>query len=160
MRSCRRMVVAVAVLLVVPASARAEELPYAAVVDATAQRHGVDVMLVHAIIAVESAHNMRAVSPTGAAGLMQLMPATQRAYGVSDPFNPRENVEAGVVYLRRLVDEFGTVLAVAAYNAGPGVVRRYRGIPPFAETRAYVRAVLRTLTQLRAGYGPAKRPGH
>ena len=154
------MVVAVAVLLVVPASARAEELPYAAVVEAAAQRHGVDVMLVHAIIAVESAYNMRAVSPAGAAGLMQLMPATQRAYGVSDPFDPRENVEAGVVHLRRLVDEFGTVLAVAAYNAGPGAGRRYRGIPPFAETRAHVHAVLRTLTQLRTGYGPAKRPGH
>ena len=73
---------------------------------------------------------------------MQLMPGTQRDLGVADAFDPRQNVDAGVAYLRRLTDEFGTVLALAAYNAGPGAVRRYNGIPPFAETRAYVRAVL------------------
>ena len=73
---------------------------------------------------------------------MQLMPGTQRDFGVSDAFDPRQNVDAGVAYLRRLTDEFGTVLALAAYNAGPGAVRRYNGIPPYDETRAYVRAVL------------------
>ena len=73
---------------------------------------------------------------------MQLMPGTQRDLGVSDAFDPRQNVDAGVAYLRRLTDEFGTVLALAAYNAGPGAVRRYNGIPPYEQTHAYVQAVL------------------
>ena len=95
---------------------------------------------------------------------MQLMPGTQRDIGVSDAFDPRQNVDAGVAYLRRLTDEFGTVLALAAYNAGPGAVRRYNGIPPYDETHAYVQAVLgrgqptadRTGTR---GTGPVRRPG-
>lgn len=151
MRWCRLTATVLAMLLVVPASAADTDLPYAEVVSAAARRHGVDEMLVHAIITVESGYSERAVSPAGAEGLMQLMPRTQQALGVLDAFDPRENIEAGVAYLRRLVDEFGMVLAVAAYNAGPGAVRSHRGIPPFAETRAYVRAVFRKLTQLRAG---------
>jgi soluble lytic murein transglycosylase-like protein len=82
---------------------------------------------------------------------MQLMPATARDLGLADPFDPAANVEAGVAYLRRLADEFGTVLALAAYNAGPGTVRRHEGVPPFAETRAYVRSVVLGLIRLRAG---------
>jgi hypothetical protein len=73
---------------------------------------------------------------------MQLMPGTQREFGVVDAFDPRQNVDAGVAYLRRLTDEFGTVVALAAYNAGPGAARRYNGIPPYEETRAYLQAVL------------------
>ncbi len=122
--------------------AEATELPFADLVDTAARRHGVDPDLVHAVIAVESGYRASARSRAGAQGLMQLMPGTQRDLGVSDAFDPRQNVDAGVAYLRRLTDEFGIVLALAAYNAGPGAVRRYNGIPPYEETRAYVRAVL------------------
>ena len=122
--------------------AEATELPFADLVDTAARRHGVDPDLVHAVIAVESGYRASAQSRAGAQGLMQLMPGTQRDFGISDAFDPRQNVDAGVAYLRRLTDEFGTVLGLAAYNAGPGAVRRYNGIPPYDETRAYVRAVL------------------
>ena len=122
--------------------AEAGKRPFAGIVDDAARRHGVDPDLVHAVIASESGYRTSAQSPAGAQGLMQLMPGTQRDLGVADAFDPRQNVDAGVAYLRRLTDEFGTVLAIAAYNAGPGAVRRYNGIPPYAETRAYVRAVL------------------
>ena len=122
--------------------AEATELPFADLVDTAARRHGVDPDLIHAVIAVESGYRASAQSRAGAQGLMQLMPGTQRDFGVSDAFDPRQNVDAGVAYLRRLTDEFGTLLALAAYNAGPGAVRRYDGIPPYDETRAYVRAVL------------------
>ncbi len=87
--------------------------------------------LVHAVIAVESAYRATAQSPAGAQGLMQLMPGTQHDLGVADVFDPRQNVDAGVAYLRRLTDEFGTVLAITAYNAGPAAVRHYNGIPPY-----------------------------
>ena len=148
------VLVAGTVLGALPAAAQGGRLrlPYADVVAAAAARHRVDPLLVHAVIAVESAHRSAAVSPAGAQGLMQLMPATAGDLGVADPFDPRENVEAGVAYLRRLADEFGTVLALAAYNAGPEAVRRHGGVPPFAETRAYVRAVVLGLIRLRAGY--------
>ena len=131
------------------------DLPYGDLVEDAAARHWVDPLLVHAVIAVESAHRRDAVSPAGAEGLMQLMPRTARMLEVGDPFDPRENVEAGVAYLRRLGDEFGTVLALAAYNAGPGAVREHGGVPPFPETRGYVRSVLLALIRLRAGF-PAR----
>ena len=143
--SCRCLVllllVAVATGLLAP-PAEAVKRPFADIVNAAARRHGIDPGLVHAVIAVESGYRANAQSPAGAQGLMQLMPGTQRQLGVSDAFDPRQNVDAGVAYLRRLTDEFGTVLALAAYNAGPGAVRRYNGIPPYKETRAYVQAVL------------------
>ena len=123
--------------------AEAAKRPFADIVDSAARRHGVDPDLVHAVIAVESGYRASAQSSAGAQGLMQLMPGTQRDLGVSDAFDPRQNVDAGVAYLRRLTDKFGTTaLALAAYNAGPGAVRRYNGIPPYEETHAYVRAVL------------------
>ena len=130
-------------------------LPYGRVVEDAAARHRVDPLLVHAVIAVESQHRPNAVSPEGAQGLMQLMPRTARMLGVSDPFDPRANVEGGVAYLRRLADEFGTVLALAAYNAGPAAVREHGGVPPFPETHGYVRSVLLGLIRLRAGF-PAR----
>ena len=135
--------------------AEAAELPFADLVDTAARRHGVDPDLVHAVIAVESGYRASARSRAGAQGLMQLMPGTQRDLGVSDAFDPRQNVDAGVAYLRRLTDEFGTVLALAAYNAGPGAVRRYNGIPPYEETRAYVRAVLARGRPAAGGHGAA-----
>ena len=134
------LVAAGAGFLALPAEAGKQR--FADIVDSAARRHGVDPDLVHAVIAVESGYRANAQSPAGAQGLMQLMPGTQLDLGVSDAFDPRQNVDAGVAYLRRLTDEFGTVLGVAAYNAGPGAVRRYDGIPPYEETRAYVRSVL------------------
>ncbi|MCY4028893.1 MAG: lytic transglycosylase domain-containing protein [Acidobacteria bacterium] len=122
--------------------AEAAKRPFADIVDDAARQHGVDPDLVHAVIAVESRYRANAQSPAGAQGLMQLMPGTQHDLGVSDAFDPRQNVDAGVAYLRRLTDEFGTELALAAYNAGPAAVRRYNGIPPYEETHAYVQAVL------------------
>ncbi len=104
-----------------------------------AARHGVSEDLVREVMRAESEFNPRCVSRAGAMGLMQLMPENCREYGVSDPFDPAQNVDAGVRHLKHMIDQFGRLdLALAAYNAGPGAVRRYGGIPPYSETRAYV----------------------
>lgn len=111
-------------------------------VEAAARRHALDPALVHAVIEAESNYNPYAVSPKGAEGLMQLMPTTARRFGVANSFDFAENLQGGVRYLRYLLDLFGDErLAVAAYNAGEKAVIRYGGIPPFAETRSYVRKV-------------------
>ncbi len=110
-----------------------------------ARASGIDARLINAVIAVESAHNARAVSPRGAAGLMQLMPGTAHRYGVTDRFDPDQNVMGGALYLRDLMQRFDNRLdlALAAFNAGEGAVERHgRKIPPFAETRRYVPRVL------------------
>jgi soluble lytic murein transglycosylase len=108
-----------------------------------ASSHDVPAALVKAVIAAESHFNARAVSSKGAQGLMQLMPATADMLGVGDPFEPRDNVGAGVRYLRQLLDRFGDpIWAVAAYNAGPEAVDRHGGIPPYSETQEYVRRVM------------------
>ena len=114
----------------------------ALIADASRQ-HGVDPRLVAAIAARESAYNPAAVSPADAGGVMQLMPATARFIGVVNVFDARENVFGGVRYLRTLLDTFhGDLdLTLAAYNAGPGAVARYKGVPPYRETREYVRFV-------------------
>lgn len=114
-----------------------------ALIARAAQTYDVDPNLVRAVIRVESAYKTRARSRKGAMGLMQLMPATAREYGVVDAYNAAENINAGVKHLRSLLDEFDVALALAAYNAGQGTVRRYGGIPPYSETRAYVTKVLR-----------------
>ncbi len=107
------------------------------------RRHRVDPKLVRAVIQVESSYNHKSVSRAGAQGLMQIMPATGRDLGLQNPFDPIENVEAGVRYLRMMLDRFKDVrLALAAYNAGPSAVEKYGTIPPYAETRDYVTKVL------------------
>jgi soluble lytic murein transglycosylase-like protein len=106
-------------------------------------RHGVDAQLVHAVITVESAYQIRARSPKGAKGLMQLMPGTAKQYGVKNAYNAAANLDAGIKHLRSLLDRFDVKLALAAYNAGEATVRRFGGIPPYRETRDYVAKVLR-----------------
>lgn len=116
-----------------------------------ALRYGLDPDLVRAVARAESGLNPGAVSPDGAIGVMQLMPGTARSLGVSDPFDAAQNAEGGVRYLRRMLDRFGGSLdlALAAYNAGPAAVERYGGVPPYAETEGYIRAV-------KAGYAALK----
>ena len=113
-------------------------------VAAAARRHGLDPALVLAVVSVESGFRPAAVSPKGAQGLMQLMPRTAASLGVEDAFDPEQNVDAGVRHLEALVRQYGGDLtrALAAYNAGQGAVARYGGVPPYPETRAYVRRVL------------------
>ena len=108
-----------------------------------AERHAVEPSLIRAVIHAESAYAPEAVSPKGAQGLMQLMPGTARELAVLDPFDPNSNIDGGTLYLARLLDEFDGdwKLATAAYNAGPGAVRKYSGVPPYDETREYVRRV-------------------
>jgi hypothetical protein len=112
----------------------------------TAARHGVDARVVNALIQVESAYHSRAVSPKGARGLMQLMPATGRQYGALDLFDPKVNLDAGVQHLKRLLARYYDLpKALAAYNAGEAAVDRFGGIPPFRETQDYVTRILRLL---------------
>jgi soluble lytic murein transglycosylase-like protein len=109
-----------------------------------AQADGVPPGLVRAVVMAESGGNPAAVSIAGAQGLMQLMPGTSAGCGIADPFDATQNVSCGTSYLRSLLDRYhgNVTLAVAAYNAGPGAVDRYRGVPPYAETQAYVVRVL------------------
>lgn len=108
-----------------------------------AQEEGVDEALVRAVVRAESGGNPNAVSPKGAMGLMQLMPGTAEAMGVSNPFDPEQNLRGGMRLLRGLLNEFGDVrLALAAYNAGGPAVRQYGGIPPYAETQKFVQRVM------------------
>lgn len=115
-----------------------------AYVNATAKKHGMEPEFIHAIISAESAYKPNATSHAGAMGLMQLMPFTAKRFGVSNAYNPYQNIEAGTKYLKLLYDEFGSLeLAAAGYNAGEGAVRKYkRSIPPYKETRRYVPKVM------------------
>jgi hypothetical protein len=144
-----------------PPGANLERGQYAELVDAIAADNGVDPALVRAIIRTESNFEKRAVSRKGAQGLMQLMPGTAGQYAVGNAFDPAENIRGGVRHLRSLQDRFpGQLhLAIAAYNAGEGAVSRYKGIPPYAETRQYVARVLRLYDQANVLPVTARRTG-
>jgi hypothetical protein len=120
-----------------------EGTPYGEIIASAAEAHGVNPMLVRALIEVESGYRAKARSRKGAMGLMQLMPSTAREYNVRNPFDPKTNIEAGIKHLKTLIDRFrGVELALAAYNAGPGAVERFNGVPPYRETRSYVSRIL------------------
>jgi soluble lytic murein transglycosylase-like protein len=131
--------------VVVPDAATPAKMPTAevsALVEQSARTHQVDPLLVHSIIQVESDYNLYAISPKGAEGLMQLTPSTARMLGVSNSFDPGQNIEAGVKYLKYLQSVYkDDRLALAAYNAGPGAVDKYNQVPPYPETQEYVNRV-------------------
>ena len=116
--------------------------PFADLISTVAASHDIDARLVHAVIEQESNYQARARSKKGARGLMQLMPATARQYGVRNAFDPKANLEAGVRHLKDLLSRLELPTALAAYNAGEATVRRYGGLPPFPETQNYVRRIL------------------
>ncbi|MDD3594050.1 MAG: lytic transglycosylase domain-containing protein [Candidatus Gastranaerophilales bacterium] len=117
----------------------------AQMVQKAASSAGIDPKLIMSVIKQESGFNPNAISKAGAQGLMQLMPATAKSLGVTNAFNPQENIEGGVKYLKGLLDRFNgnKILALAAYNAGPNAVTKYNGIPPYAETQNYVKSILK-----------------
>ncbi len=127
---------------------------YDSVIEQAAERYGIDPAVLHGLIQQESGFDPSAQSSAGASGLTQLMPATASSMGVSNPLNPTESIEGGARYLGQLMSQFGgnTEDALAAYNAGPGAVQQYGGIPPYAETQSYVSKVL--------GYAEAFRQTH
>jgi soluble lytic murein transglycosylase-like protein len=121
--------------------------PFAELIETVSLKHGVDPFLVHAVIRAESNYEPGAKSRVGARGLMQVMPATALDFGIRNLYDPQANLEAGVQYLKFLLARFDLSHALAAYNAGPAAVRKYGGIPPFAETQNYVRKVLANFEQ-------------
>jgi soluble lytic murein transglycosylase-like protein len=132
-----------------PSPAPPSNEPYADLIHAAAAKTGLDENLIRKVIAQESNFNPRAVSPKNAEGLMQLLPETAARYSVANVFDPKENIEAGAQYLKDLLLRYrgNLKLALAAYNAGPDIVDRYSGIPPFPETQRYVSRITASLAQ-------------
>jgi membrane-bound lytic murein transglycosylase B len=123
-------------------SAKLRDTAYADLIAAAAETHGVDPILVQALIQVESNYKPRARSNKGAMGLMQLMPSVAREYKVRNAYDPAANIAAGVQKLKSLIDKWGPELGLAAYNAGEGAVMKFNGIPPYRETQNYVKKIL------------------
>jgi soluble lytic murein transglycosylase-like protein len=124
-----------------PAHGPLDARPFADLIETVSLRHGVDPELVHAVVLAESNYQPHAKSTVGARGLMQVMPGTARDFGIRDLYDPQNNLEAGVQYLKFLLARFDVKRAIAAYNAGPANVLKYNGIPPFEETQNYVQKV-------------------
>lgn len=122
-------------------------IPYGEIIDRVSKEQGVDAKLVRAVIQVESAYQQRARSRKGAMGLMQLMPETARQYSVADPYDPVSNIEGGIKHLKALLERWPRELALAAYNAGEAAVLKFRGVPPYPETRAYVARILQLVSR-------------
>jgi soluble lytic murein transglycosylase-like protein len=116
--------------------------PFAELIDSLSTAHGIDPGLVKAVIKVESGYRVKARSRKGAMGLMQIMPDTARQYSVKNPYDPKANLEAGITHLASLLRRFEVSVALAAYNAGEAAVKRFGGIPPYPETRDYVRRIM------------------
>ncbi|HEX3011308.1 MAG TPA: lytic transglycosylase domain-containing protein [Syntrophomonadaceae bacterium] len=121
--------------------------PFSEIIKEASQRYGINENVISAVIKQESSFNPRAVSSCGASGLMQLMPSTAKGLGVSDIFDPEQNIMCGTMYLKEKLDEFhGSLpLALAAYNAGSTAVKKYGGIPPYKETQAYVNNIIKSV---------------
>jgi soluble lytic murein transglycosylase-like protein len=132
------------------------DVPYGAEITAAARKYGLDPALLAGLVKQESGFNPTAGSPAGARGLTQLMPGTAAGLGVTNVLDPAQSLDGGAKYLRQQLDAFGgdVARALAAYNAGPGAVKRYGGVPPYAETQNYVRAVQANAAAYRAS-GPA-----
>ena len=131
---------------------------YHVIINRNASKYSMDASLIRAVIETESSFNSRAVSKKGAIGLMQLMPDTARRMGAKRPFEPEQNIEAGTKYLKYLMQRFNgdLRLAIAAYNAGPNAVERYGDIPPYGETRRYVKKVVGSYMKTKDAYGVTK----
>ncbi len=130
----------------------AADVPFGAQITAAAQKHGIDPALLAGLVKQESGFNPNAGSPAGARGLAQLMPGTAAGLGVTDVLDPAQSLDGGAKYLRQQLDAFGgdVTKALAAYNAGPGAVQRYGGVPPYGETQHYVRVVQENAARYRA----------
>lgn len=125
-------------------------------------RHGIDPEFIASVVRAESGYNVKAVSPKGARGLMQLMPETATNLGVADSFDPAANIEGGTRFLRQLLERYNgdAIKALAAYNAGPGRVERYRGVPPFRETHAYIARIVRDYNRKKLAQRTAESKPH
>jgi soluble lytic murein transglycosylase-like protein len=133
------------------AGLQAQPSAFDGLIQEAAERNGLDSALLKAVVHAESGFSASAVSRSGAKGLMQLMDATARGLGVTDSFDPVQNIEGGARFLRQMLDRYGgdVVTALAAYNAGPGAVDRWNGVPPYKETQAYIPRVLGLRDQYR-----------